>query len=338
MDSNPKPASLLDAAFEGNIEQVRQLLDSGADVNDQDRWKQTPLILAARCGHVEVVRLLIGSGAKVNARERARPLDEGRRTALFYACERSGQQGLHIAEMLLAVGADPDIPSSCFTPLNLACDKGNLDMVRLLLKHGVNPNGHGKFLSPLANAAQNSHFKNQLEIVRELVSHGADINRDAPICEAASVRRSTKDNWKRPNELDTPVHCLQMFGELLRLGADIHARNADGDTALHCAVRAGSFELVKLCLSHGADVNALGRWDLSPLALVNDRPRLDVARFLIEAGANVNYLAAKASLLDCFVNNTSSRDREERVEVIEFLRTCGAKTFAEINPRKAGRR
>jgi ankyrin repeat protein len=61
----------MDAAWEravtlGDIEAVRQLLLSGADINARDRHGQTALMLAAHHGHREMVETLVGSGADLN--------------------------------------------------------------------------------------------------------------------------------------------------------------------------------------------------------------------------------------------------------------------------------
>ena len=47
-------------------EQIKFLLEHGADVDAQNELGQTPLILAANVGHYEAVEMLIRQGAKVN--------------------------------------------------------------------------------------------------------------------------------------------------------------------------------------------------------------------------------------------------------------------------------
>ena len=61
--------SIHDAAFEGNIEAVKQHIAAGTDVNAKGERDRTPLHEAAWNGHKEVAELLIAEGADVNAKD-----------------------------------------------------------------------------------------------------------------------------------------------------------------------------------------------------------------------------------------------------------------------------
>ena len=73
--------SIHEAAWDGNIEPIKQHLADGADVNAKGAGEGTPLHNAALNGHKEVVELLIAEGAEVNARdwEGNTPLDKAKR-------------------------------------------------------------------------------------------------------------------------------------------------------------------------------------------------------------------------------------------------------------------
>ncbi|HTU59918.1 MAG TPA: ankyrin repeat domain-containing protein, partial [Polyangiales bacterium] len=81
----------------GKLDDVRSLLDKGADVNARDNAHWTPLHEAALAGHAEVVELLLERGADVRARGLHRD------TPLHDACSNG-----HMKVMMLLVkfGAD----------------------------------------------------------------------------------------------------------------------------------------------------------------------------------------------------------------------------------------
>lgn len=115
----------------------------------------------------------------------------------------------------------------------------NLEIVRLLLEHGADVNGS-------ANALMYACDKGDLEIVRLLLEYGADVN--------------LKDYWGT-NALKSA--CRQLNPEIVRLllehGADVNAQDSRGESALMYACNQGNPEIVRLLLDHGADVNLLTR-------------------------------------------------------------------------------
>ena len=75
--------SIHEAAWDGNIESVKQHLAAGADVNAKDDEGLTPLHYAAYYSHKETVELLIAKGANVNAK------NDGGETPLDWAIEKT---------------------------------------------------------------------------------------------------------------------------------------------------------------------------------------------------------------------------------------------------------
>ena len=64
----PPDISIHEAAFEGNIEAVKQHIAAGTDVDAKTRG-ETPLLWAARFGQSQVAELLIANGVDVNAKK-----------------------------------------------------------------------------------------------------------------------------------------------------------------------------------------------------------------------------------------------------------------------------
>ena len=76
---------------------MRLLLDSGADVNAKDNFKNTVLHMAAAFGNLKMAKFLFANGVDVTAKDR------NGNTALGSAIYKGH---LEVAELLVANGAD----------------------------------------------------------------------------------------------------------------------------------------------------------------------------------------------------------------------------------------
>lgn len=133
--------AFMEAAVYGKVEALRFLYSNGAEVNlhrktmeDQERIKKggaTALMDAARKGHVDVVEILLHEmGADVNAQ------DNRGRNALVYALLNSDDEKVKaITRLLLDCKVDVNVRGEGRkTPLILAVEKKNLDLVQMLLE------------------------------------------------------------------------------------------------------------------------------------------------------------------------------------------------------------
>jgi ankyrin repeat protein len=98
------PLSL--ASADGNSPVIQALLAAGADLNAALADGATPLMIAAASGSVEAVRLLFDGGAKINAKE-----SHGQ-TALMFAAGRNRAEAIGF---LVAHGADTAITTNVTT-------------------------------------------------------------------------------------------------------------------------------------------------------------------------------------------------------------------------------
>ena len=142
--------SIWEAAGDGNIEAVKQLLANGADVNAKDGDGATPLHYAT---DREIAELLIANGANVNAKDGdgETPLDLTNTEIADLLREHGGKHGvingaaadgdIEAVKKFLAVGTDVNTKDGWeWTPLHYAAIRGHKEIAELLIAKGANVN------------------------------------------------------------------------------------------------------------------------------------------------------------------------------------------------------
>jgi ankyrin repeat protein len=224
---------------------LRSLLEHGADVNAAQGDGMTALHWAAVNEDLDVAKWLVYAGANVHATTRLNAI-----TPLWLAAQSGEAQ---LVRLLLDNKAEPDgATTTGITPLMIASAHGNPVAVRLLIERGAKPNAKEKTYgqTPLVFAAA----YNQPDAIAVLIELGADIA-------AATEARS-------------PAPTIEA-GEPM-----------GGLTALHYAVRQGNVEAVDALLDRGADVNGVSADHTTPLMLATINGRFDLAMHLLERGAD----------------------------------------------------
>lgn len=149
---------LLNAAREGQVDHVRQLVVSSGAPFTSDWLGTTALHLAAQHGHAEIAEILLRGGVNRDARTKLE------RTALHLAAQ-SGS--LPVVESLLIHGSDINARDMLkMTPLHWAVDRRHIDIVRRLLVGGADVQAKSKFQLTAMEIAQNSGYYEIVELLR----------------------------------------------------------------------------------------------------------------------------------------------------------------------------
>nr|XP_055031217.1 caskin-2 isoform X2 [Misgurnus anguillicaudatus] len=154
------------AAWQGKADSVLMLLRAGASVNGASQDGQIPLHLAAQYGHYDVSEMLL--------QHQSNPctVNKAKKTPLDLACEFGR---LKVTQLLLSsnmVVALLEGNGRDNTPLHLAARNGHKDIIRLLLKAGIDINRTTKAGTALHEAA----LYGKTEVVQLLLDAGIDAN------------------------------------------------------------------------------------------------------------------------------------------------------------------
>ncbi len=296
--------AILQARIEGTLDHMKAQLKAAPEILTWDSGHHTGTLLqyALSKRDAELFAFLLDAGADPNHRN----LAQGRGPLHTLAAMRwNGQDGL---KLLIAAGADVNLSDNDgLTPLHIAVQQGNVELINSLLAAGADPDLKNKAGgTPLTYAASHENFAVHLSrydlIIQSLVQHGATINlfgaialddqeRAAMLLDAhPELLNDQSNHFSR-----TPLHVAVIRSRtgivemLLARGAnpnlqDQNGMNASGQTPLHHAVKNPA--IVKLLLEHGADVNKTDEYGRQPLHRATRLATPEVVSLLLQHGAD----------------------------------------------------
>jgi ankyrin repeat protein len=277
------------AAYHGDAELAELLLDAGANPSAANRNGSTPLWLAATRGDAALLEVLLDNGADANEQ-----LPLGRRPLMLSA--RSGV--VDAARVLLDHGADVNAKETQrgTTALMQAADQGHADMASLLIEHGADVAAKSAPVKRDGRTAALGQSEDPRKAVRrQVISVMCDQKSDdfATLKELATLGGENALAAKvDPATLTIEEICKQWGGGGFFNGGDDGraATEPDGGelTALIYAARTGAIDVARVLLDAGADVNQTSRYGWSPLLAATQNQNYAIAQFLIERGADVN--------------------------------------------------
>jgi ankyrin repeat protein len=295
--------ALLFAAREGCLECVRALVENGAKVDLPDPEGVTPLISSLFNAHFDVAKYLIEKGANVDR------WDWWGRSPLYLAVDYN----------TLPHGGRPDQPSIDETL--------PIDIVRILLEKGANPNLQLKLAIPYRATGNDRGLDGMLGVgttpllraakaqdapaIKLLLEHGALIDLPnnqgmVPILAAAGIGSQERDSRGNYRAADIQEHAI---------------------------------ESLELLLQHGAQVNIpAGRQQQVPLDGAAQWGWTKVIAFLIEKGADINLADSRGmTALDYAMGRGAANGRGEvRKEAADLIASKGGVAGTPV-PQPAGR-
>ncbi len=242
--------ALLFAARDGNMATVRALIEGGAGVNPVTHGdKMTPLVMAIINGHLDIAKYLTNQAADPNLASLSgiTPLyavvDVQWAPKTWYpqpSVDQEKTRYLELMELLISKGAKVNaqvgekpwfrsftndytwVDPAGATPFWRAAQAGDVEAMRLLVKHGADPK--------LATKAG-----------------------DTPLHAAAGI------GWAAGWNTNAPFPAVDAVSYCLELGNAVNTADGRGYTALHGAAYLGNDEMVQYLVGKGADIKAKSR-------------------------------------------------------------------------------
>lgn len=197
---------------EVDINILKFLLESQADVNLKDKFGMTPLLQASLYPSEKVIELLINAGAQKSINE----VDELGNSPLMYAVSRS-QSGVVPVKMLINAGAGLNIENNDDdTALSLALNLKNFNFTRMLIIAGAKDIGIKSYatgVTALHMAVEN----NDVLLIEILLSKDDDI---------VNVE---DDDGQTPLHWAARLNHLEVIQTLIKNNADKNILDSKGD-------------------------------------------------------------------------------------------------------------
>ncbi|XP_066520784.1 protein phosphatase 1 regulatory subunit 16A [Hoplias malabaricus] len=238
----PSNITLLEAAARNDVEEVRELLNSGVS---PDLFNEDGLTALHQCcidDYVEVVRCLLDAGATVNA------CDSELWTPL-HAAATCGHTGL--VQLLVQAGADLlAVNADGNMPYDLCEDEATLELIEVMMaEQGIT--------QERIDECRGLKERKLLADVRALIERGADLNK-SDVQGATLLHIASANGYLSVGEL------------LLEQRVRLEEKDSDGWTPLHAAACWGQLHMVELLVAHGANLNARSALEETPLDVCAD--------------------------------------------------------------------
>jgi ankyrin repeat protein len=246
--------ALLFAIRDGNAPMMRLLLDRGAKIEESSGNHTTPLIIALLNGQVALATEILNRGADPNA------ADDYHRAPLFAAIDlrnfnhekygdlpTDGHDPIDLIQALLKKGANP----------NLQTDTVPVHGLMQFDASWVNFDGE----TPFVRAA----LSGDIEVMRLLLEHGADPN-IATTQGSTALMAAAGINWI-PGQTYTRSEADYVEAVKLCLAHDapVNASNSLGLTAIHGAANRGWVSIMQMLADHGAKIDAKDKEGRTPM-------------------------------------------------------------------------
>lgn len=324
--------ALMVAAYYNEPESVETLLTHpDIDINLQDERGSTALVLAAEDGYRRVVEILLDKDANTEVMQVGslgtalnRAIDYNRvavvelllarganvhhtdvfKRGMLHSAAVNGQH--EVLEILLKFDETLDVNMQDVngkTTLHDAARNGSVLTVRILLEYGGDPTIKDNYGRTPIYVAREMNHTTLVDMLREARRARAEKREAQDVPGPLPQRTATGSTIQSPRRTDTEMSVntplaiwslasSESIDELkTRLitasEEEINAQDPDiGDSALHYSATRNNTDIARLLIEHGANMNLPNNYGRTPFHLTTLNNSVDVAEVLLDAGAD----------------------------------------------------
>lgn len=212
-----------------------------------------------------------------------------------------------LVNLLALSPQDVNVSTRCYTALQAAVKRGNIQVVQLLLDSGADINARERAQRTALFKAVDNRYESE-RLLKLLLDHGANVNAGSGHNNSTLIYAVKRGNEVAVEILldrradirapkDESLSCpLSMVAErsheeivklMLEREVNINDYTSEKDEALRQAVKRGSKRIVKLLLERGANVNAWGTSRFPTLTMAIFLKNFEIAEALLDHGADI---------------------------------------------------
>ena len=292
--SNPNIAlegvgCLMCAVLSGCSKEVLQaIIDHDADVNATNKNNFSALMIACENGNVDAIHVLLKVGSNTNI------VGTYGRTSLILAVYSDSSK--EVLQAIIDHGADVNATDkNNYTALMIACWKGHVNAIHVLLKAGSDTNIANESGTTCLLHAVNSNCSK--EVLQAIMDHGADVN---------ATRKGNYTVLMKACE----IRHEDAIYVILKVGYDTNIADQNGNTCLLYAVNNNcNKKVLQAIIDYGADVNATDKDNYIALMKACAIGHVDAIHVLLKTGADTNIVDTKGhTSLMCAVGRDCSKE------------------------------
>jgi len=245
----------------GDLLGVKLHIYAGTDIDQEDEFGNSPLLLAVDRGYLDIVDLFITHEVDLEVE------NQHGFTAVIMAAELNH---VDVLQLLLDSGADITVEDKAErTALDWAIIMQSVEAEEILREIDAPSGAEKSFIAAIQT--------NNINAVQKMLDEGADVNEPAYTS-------------KTPLHYASHSRNMNILKLLLSRGADVEARTEQGFTPLGFSVGLNHPDNCRALLEVGADVNTLDNWNRTNLNIAAGLQLEEVAGVLLEFDANPNTL------------------------------------------------